>query len=176
VFPRTSILPLAAAGAAALLLAARPLRADEPPPPPPPSPALTLHLGAAQIYDSDTHFAGWLDYEFARRIGPFVPLLRLGGAARGEIYAAFGAALPLPLFAGFSFRPSFTAGFYDQGGRRGVDLGFPIEFHTALALSWSPAPSSWRVDLSLSHVSNSRLSHRNHGTELLALGLSFPLP
>lgn len=173
-FPRNSTLPLAAAAAAALLLAAWPVRADEPPPPPP-RPALALHLGAAEIYDADTHFAGWLDWESSRRVGPLVPLVRLGAAARGETYAAFGAALPLPLCAGFSFRPSFTAGFYAKGGRRGVNLGFPIEFQTTLALSWSPAPSSWRVDLSLAHVSNARLAHRNIGTELLALGFSFPL-
>ena len=169
------ILPWAAATAAAFLLAAPLSRADDETVPPPLAPALAFHLGAAEIFDSDTHFAGWLDYEASRRYGPFVPLLRIGAAARGETYAAFGAALPVPLFAGFSFRPSFTAGFYEQGGRRGVNLGFPIEFQTTLALAWSPAPS-WRVDLSLAHVSNSRLARRNIGTELIALGLSVPLP
>ena len=170
---RQSILPLAAL----LLLAAPPPgRAEDDSPSAPPSPALSLHLGAAEIFDSDTHFAGWLDYETALRVGPFVPLLRLGAAARGETYAAFGAALPLPLGAGFQFRPSFAAGFYEKGARRGVALGFPIEFHTTLALSWSPAPSAWRLDLSLSHVSNAHLAHRNIGTELLTLGLSLPLP
>lgn len=167
------ILPWAAASAA-LLLAAPLSRADGEPAPPL-TPALAFHLGAAEIFDSDTHFAGWLDLEGTRRYGPFVPLLRIGAAARGETYAAFGTALPVPLFAGFSFRPSITAGVYDQGEHRGVNLGFPIEFQTTLALSWSPA-SSWRIDLALSHVSNSHLAHRNVGTELLTLGLSVPLP
>jgi hypothetical protein len=172
---RQSILPLVTL----LLLAAPPPgRADDSPTAPsapPPSPSLSLHLGAAEIFDSDTHFAGWLDYETALRVGPFVPLLRLGAAARGETYAAFGAALPLPLGAGFQFRPSFAAGLYEKGARRGVALGFPIEFQSILALSWQSA-SRWRIDLSLSHVSNAHLAHRNIGTELLALGLAIPLP
>ncbi len=170
--PRTHSIPPEAVAAAVLLLAVSPLRAAPSSPSPP---ALTLHLGAIEIYDSDTHFAGWLDWESSRRVGPLVPLVRLGAAARGETYAAFGAALPLPLLAGFSFRPSFAAGLYEKGTNRGVALGFPIEFHTTLALSWSPAPS-WRLDLSLSHVSNAHLAHRNIGTELLTLGLSVPLP
>lgn len=170
---RPTLLPLAAI----LLLAAPPPgRADDAPiAPPAPARALTLHLGATEIFDPDTHFAGWLDYESSARIGPFVPLLRIGAAAHGETYVGAGAALPLPLGAGFSFRPSFTAGFYDRGRADGVNLGFPVEFQTVLALGWQSA-SRWRIDLALSHVSNSRLAHRNIGTELCAIGLSVPLP
>lgn len=157
---------------AVCLLAPAVVRAGDPPPP---RRTLSIQAGTAQVCDSSLIPLLWVDYESPLRWRGFAPLIRFGAAEHGATYAAFGAAWPIPIGRRFSLRPSFVLGHYDKGGCGGLELGFPIEFQTSLAFSCHPSPAC-RLDLTLSHISNSRLSRRNTGTEIVALGLAFPLP
>lgn len=68
--------------------------------------------------------------------------------------------------------PSFGAGFFD--GRGALNLGYDLEFRSALALFYH-FNSRQRLGLSFSHLSNASLSDYNPGTETLSLVFSQPL-
>lgn len=156
----------------ALLLSPTPALADDPASP---RRTLSLQIGTAQVCDSSLLPLLWLDWESPLRWHGFAPLIRFGVAEHGATYAALGAAFPISLGPHFSLRPSWTAGHYDKGGQNGLELGFPVEFQTSLAFCWHPS-SACRLDLTIAHVSNAHLSHRNRGTEIVALGFAFPIP
>ncbi len=68
--------------------------------------------------------------------------------------------------------PSFTPGIYWKG--RGKDLGCPLEFRSALDLTYE-MKNQIRIGIQILHVSNAHLSHKNPGFNAWSLCLSLPL-
>lgn len=68
--------------------------------------------------------------------------------------------------------PSISPGFYYQGSGR--DLGFPIEFRSAIELSYQLNENS-RMGIQASHISNAHLGYKNPGINafVLTFTLSF---
>jgi len=56
-----------------------------------------------------------------------------------------------------------------------LELGHPIEFKSTLELAYE-FENRWRLGLAIYHLSNSRLSSTNPGTETLVATLSVPIP
>ena len=68
--------------------------------------------------------------------------------------------------------PSIVAGYYDKG--KGRNLGFPLEFRSALEMSYLLKSSS-RIGFQISHTSNASLSKKNPGLETLSFFFALPI-
>lgn len=68
--------------------------------------------------------------------------------------------------------PSFCPGLYFRG--KGKDLGHRVEFRSAMDLAYR-FKNEGRLGASFYHLSNSHLSDRNPGVNILAFYYAFPL-
>lgn len=138
----------------------------------PPQPRLTVGIGAAQIFDSKQELCWGLEYTSARQFYYLRPWILIGTGKNDEFYSAIGVQLDFKLPHNYVLTPSFGGGYYSAA--EGLDLGYKIEFRTALTLA-KQFKYGHRIGLSISHLSNGSLSDRNPGTESLMLHYSFPM-
>lgn len=68
--------------------------------------------------------------------------------------------------------PSFHPGIYFRG--KGLDLGFPIELQSSIALGYM-LDSGARMSCQYYHISNCHMGNHNPGVEGVQVNLSFPL-
>lgn len=149
--------------------------ADAPSFSPAPVPLLTLSAGTAQLFDGADRPFGSIGWRPSARLGKCLgPELLAAAGTHGERYVAVGFFCELPLFSRLVFTPAFAAGWYDSGDSGGYDLGFPVEFRSALQLDWC-FHSGVRLGLVAFHLSNASFGFHNPGTETLAVVLSIPL-
>lgn len=64
-----------------------------------------------------------------------------------------------------------AAGYYDKG--KSKHLGHDLEFKSTIGFNYL-LPKSYKIGLSLSHLSNAHLSNRNPGTEDISINISAP--
>ncbi len=100
-----------------------------------------------------------------------VPLLGAMGTGDGAFYAYVGFGLDFHLGRRLTVQPNWAAGVYDQG-REGRDLGGPVEFRSALDVSFEIGERS-AAGLSFYHLSNAGIYDRNPGSESLVLTYAF---
>jgi hypothetical protein len=67
---------------------------------------------------------------------------------------------------------SMGTGLFDNN--KNIDLGHTLEFRTGLELTYK-LNKNYRIGLSAYHLSNSRISNRNPGTESIVLSILIPL-
>ena len=158
-----------------LLLPSHCAQADPgPPPPPAPVPLLTLSGGTAELFDGAARPFGSIGWRPAARLGGHLGAdFLVAAGTHGERYLAAGFFCELPLVSRLVLTPAFAAGWYDAGDSDGYDLGFPVEFRTALQLDWC-FHSGVRLGITAFHLSNASLGFHNPGTETLAIVLSIP--
>ena len=70
------------------------------------------------------------------------------------------------------FTGSLGVGIFDSTNN--LDLGHPVEFRTGFELSYR-FKNNYRLGVAAYHLSNSRLSQKNPGTEAIALSLLIPI-
>ena len=70
------------------------------------------------------------------------------------------------------FTTSLGVGFFDNSNN--IDLGYPIEFRSGFELTFK-FENGYRLGFNAYHLSNSRLSSKNPGTESLSISLLIPL-
>lgn len=70
------------------------------------------------------------------------------------------------------FTTSLGVGLFDSTNN--LDLGHPVEFRTGFELTYR-FKNDYRLGVVAYHLSNSRLSHKNPGTEVVALSFLIPL-
>lgn len=68
--------------------------------------------------------------------------------------------------------PSFTPGLYYRGNGR--NLGFPLEFRSAIELTYRLNNNSW-IGIQASHISNAHLSKKNPGINAFVLFFAVPI-
>jgi hypothetical protein len=93
-------------------------------------------------------------------------------ATSGSGYIGLGIGWEFYLTKQILIIPSFSPGLYWKG--KGRDLGYPIEFRSALEVSYE-LKNKVRIGVEISHLSNAHLSHRNPGFNALTVCLTFPL-
>lgn len=71
-----------------------------------------------------------------------------------------------------TFTGSLGVGLFDNN--KNLDLGHPVEFRTGFELSYR-FTNNYRLGVAAYHLSNSRLSQKNPGTEAIALSFLIPL-
>jgi hypothetical protein len=133
-------------------------------------------LGAsAGAYDANKRRAPAAEFGLQYRTGGTWWILHgLLGAmvtTNGAVNAHAGFSFDLPLGRAPVVRLSFAPGYYTRG--QGKDLGYPLEFRSAIELGWRF--SDWRVGVELYHLSNASLAPHNPGEESLVLTLAIPL-
>lgn len=94
------------------------------------------------------------------------PVLGALATSKGSLYAYGGFRLDLPMGERWVFSPNWGVGLYHR--EKGQDLGGPLEFRTALELSYRLDAGS-RLSLCLHHLSNSGVFDNNPGSESLLL-------
>ena len=138
----------------------------------PEPPLLSLSIGAAQIFDEHPRAFWSIEYRPAFRCLQLGPWLFFGTGRDREFYAAAGVLMDLRLGPKWVLTPSFGGGYYNA--EHGLDLGFDMQFRTALELA-RRFGRGYRIGVGLSHLSNGSLNDKNPGTETLHLSLSIPL-
>lgn len=97
------------------------------------------------------------------------PFWGLEWTSDGALYGLGGLYLERVIGENFLLTPSFGGGLYSKGD--GKDLGYGLEFRSALEISRKLFGGSYRIGLSLSHISNANLGSENPGAEVLSLSL-----
>ncbi len=87
-------------------------------------------------------------------------------------YLYYGLKRDWPLSRSWWLSTSLSAGLFDNNHR--IDLGHSIEFRSKLELVYR-WPNQHQLGLAVSHLSNSRMSSKNPGTETVNIIYTFPL-
>jgi len=137
-------------------------------------PAL-LSIGGGIFDGGSSHFGGLfqLEYKWDHYMG--CELRPQCGLAIPEmrsllLYAGFGVEVYVTKH--FVMTPSFSPGLYFRG-KNGKDLGFPIEFRSAVEFAF--ASHQRRLGCQIFHVSNAHFGHHNPGANAFVFFLAFPL-
>jgi lipid A 3-O-deacylase len=143
--------------------------------PVPPAPALAVYAGRFEALSEDTNEVGlewrWRPHRFRgqpRWLPDFRPVGGVMATSSSDFYAYAGIAVPFAVSGDdrWMLTPSFAPGIYALGN--GKDLGGPVEFRSALSLTYGLRPETW-VGLTLYHLSNGVLYHHNPGSESFVL-------
>lgn len=106
-----------------------------------------------------------IEYRSSIKSFPYLrPLLGLMGTDKASFYLFGGMAGDIFLGKGWVLTPSFAPGLYTKG--KGKDLHFPLEFRSAMELSWA-FPHKGRIGGQFYHISNASLGGKNPGAEAL---------
>jgi lipid A 3-O-deacylase len=92
------------------------------------------------------------------------PLVGIMGTSRASVYVYGGIAGDIFLGKYFVLTPSFAPGVYFKG--KGKDLGFPLEFRSAMELAFL-LPNRSRIGAQFYHLSNASFGSKNPGAESL---------
>ncbi len=161
---RGSVVIALALALPALALAPR-ARADDPS-------FLTVGPGIFDVFDNET--AGYFRFEYRSDLKLLIvkPLVGVSFSTDGAIFGYGGFNIDLYFGRRWVFSPGFAVGAFDEGD--GKDLGNTVEFRSGAELAYR-FNNRVRLGLALHHISNSSLSDRNPGTEVLVLTYSIPL-
>ncbi len=136
--------------------------------------AFSVKLGEIAIFDSHLNQTAW-ELELTRKghnkwkIDTVMGLL---WAEQNNKYLFWGLKRDWSLSPSWIFSTGLSTGLYDNSGN--IDLGYTIQFKTELTLAYQ-LKNQHRLGFSLSHLSNSRLSELNPGTELLMVNYTAPI-
>lgn len=138
-------------------------------------PRLSLNAGAFAILDNSDERAWRYGMEFLGR--PFsrwqlTPAVGFSIAEDDSHYIYADLKRHFLLNQRWILTPSLGAGFFQEGKK--LDLGHPIEFKSALEIAYQ-FDNQVRIGVAIYHLSNSRLSSTNPGTETVMATLSLPL-
>ncbi|MEM7175808.1 MAG: acyloxyacyl hydrolase [Chlamydiota bacterium] len=100
------------------------------------------------------------------------PLISASLNNRMGVFIGIGLACDLFLTPSVVLTPSFAPGGYFKG--KSFDLGYPLEFRSAIELSWT---NHWgcRFGTMFYHLSNASLADHNPGAEVFMFFLGIPL-
>ena len=112
------------------------------------------------------------EYKWKPPVSELRPLAGMFVTTLGSTFFYGGISYDFLLGKKVVLTPSFCPGFYFRGA--GKDLGFPVEFRSAMDLAYR-FKNEARIGASFYHLSNSHLSRRNPGVNILAFYYAFPL-
>lgn len=101
-----------------------------------------------------------------RFVPDLMPTVGVIASAQGALYAYGGLGVDIPLGERWTFSPGTGMGFYFRSYSK--DLGGPLEFRSALELSYRLSNNA-RIGICLYHLSNAGLRTPNPGSESLVL-------
>lgn len=134
--------------------------------------SLVLGAGYYELFDSQQDFFWCFELRPSFRFYRLGTWLLFGNGEKQSYYASAGLLMDIPLGERWVLTPSFGGGYYHEGD--GIDLGFDMEFRSAIELTCRFA-NGHRAGLALAHLSNGSLDHVNPGTETLQINWLIPL-
>ncbi len=129
---------------------------------------LNLALGGFDVSHTGTAM-GQIEYAFATEWSGFKPHVGLFASTDSAAYLYAGVGYQFDINNKWSFTPSFSAGYYNQGAD--VDLGNDAEFYTQLRLEYK-LENDAKVGLGIGHISNADIGDHNPGAETAYLNYS----
>jgi len=133
-----------------------------------------LSLGIGDFNFTGHHHKFLFQAEYKR--SPFIDHLRtqvgIFITTQEATFLYTGLAYDILLGKSFVLTPSFSPGLYFRG--EGKDLGFPLEFRSALEFALRFKNAS-RLGMMAYHISNAGIGHRNPGVNVFALFYAIPL-
>lgn len=137
-------------------------------------PRLNLNAGAFAILDNSDerawrYGAEYLGRSFSR--WQLTPAVGFSVAEDNSHYIYLDLKKHFMLSERWVLTPSLGAGLFEEGEK--LDLGHPVEFKSALEIAYQ-LDNRVRIGLAVYHLSNSRLSSTNPGTESVTATLSMP--
>lgn len=102
----------------------------------------------------------------------FAPIAGLKVNLNDSYYVFGGARWNYNFYDDFIFQPSFSAGYYEQGG--GQDMGGPLEFRTSAEVAYELENQS-RVGVGWEHLSNASIYDENPGYDAIFASYAFPI-
>jgi hypothetical protein len=141
-------------------------------------PRLELGAGAFDISPSPRHkdaaTAGDFnaEYHFGDLLWALSPFVGLEVTTAGATYAYFGFGFDINFGPNWVLTPNGAAGVFQPGN--GTLLGSWWEFRTGAELDYKFDDQS-RLGISVHHMSNAGLTHRNPGEQSIQLVYSIPL-
>lgn len=131
---------------------------------------IQVGAGLPGVLDEAVAAAGFLEVRWSPGILALRPSAGILGGSQGQLFVFGGVSRDL-LAGPVALTPAFGVGVYQRGRAR--DLGNPLEFRSAVALSWM-FPGGTRAGVQVAHTSNAGLGARNPGHDGIAILLGFP--
>jgi lipid A 3-O-deacylase len=134
-----------------------------------------LSVGGGWWMGGKDHCTGLLqaEYKWGRSYWGFVrPEACLIIPEFSGLFAGVGVGIDLYVTKNLVFSPNFIPGYYYQG--KGKNLGCPLEFRSALELSWE-FKNKLRLGSQFWHISNASLGKKNPGVNAWTVFIAFPL-
>lgn len=129
---------------------------------------LTFGVGVFDVLRDSRHRTAQysIEYKWSDSWHSIQPLVGIMGTNQKSLYIYGGFSIELLFGKHVAFSPSFAPGIYFKGD--GKDLGYPLEFRSAVALAYVFKNHS-RLGLQFYHMSNANLGDKNPGSESLVL-------
>ncbi|MFC2101723.1 acyloxyacyl hydrolase [Bacteroidota bacterium] len=135
---------------------------------------ISIDLGAYNVFRSE-YIHGLFEIEFYPRWKAWFFYPFAGAFVNTNAKACFfaGITIPIKVKKHLLIRLSFAPGLYTVSDEK-KDLGYFLEFRSALKLAWIFNNNS-RLGVELSHISNAGLHHPNPGAETLVISYEIPI-
>ena len=136
---------------------------------------MQFDLGVFDCLDKQQSMTGFVDvqYQIGTKIKILYPVAGFLCHFNDGYYLYGGIILPIELNHHLILQPSFAPGYYVEG-ENSIDLGYPLEFRTGVALIYQ-VKESFSLGLEFTHISNANLGHSNPGIETIGLLFRFPV-
>jgi hypothetical protein len=138
-------------------------------------PMLSLTMGEVGVFDEPPKNATGFGIEY--RLNPvtkwkIIPAYGYSWSANGSKYIYADLKRNWHFKNKWVLTGSLATGWFDNN--QNIDLGNAIEFRSGIELSYQ-LQNDYRIGVSAYHLSNSRLSNKNPGTESIYFSLLIPL-
>lgn len=133
---------------------------------------LMLGMGVFDVDKSHPQLLFQAEYRWDIHYRHIRPLVGFFVATEGNLYLCAGVAIDAFLTKKVVLTPSFAPGVYYHGN--GKNLGFPINFRSALELSYI-CDNEGRIGAQFNHISNAGMLWKNPGADSLVLFYAIPL-
>ncbi len=134
--------------------------------------SLAISAGVFNVSKSETSVEAGVEYRVPIGTWGLTAAGGLSGTEDGAIYIFGGLRRDIRVADGWWLTPALGLALYDDGD--GKDLGGPVEFRSAIELSYE-WPKRYRLAVAIYHLSNAGIYDLNPGANSLILTYSFPL-
>jgi len=130
---------------------------------------LTLSLGGFNVERSASAMIQ-VENQFSLDWVGFKPHIGLFVTEDSAAYLYGGIGYPISINKEWSFNPSVSVGYYNDGAD--LDLGYDVEFYTQLRLNYQLSEKS-SLGIAYGHISNLDLGDENPGADTAYISYSF---
>ncbi len=138
------------------------------------NPVPLFSIGGGRLFAGPNHSGGIVqcEYKWGKYwCGHIRPQVTFAIPEMRSIFFGVGLAWEYYLTRKIVFSPNFSPGLYHRG--EGRDLGYPLEFRSALEAAYE-FNNSARIGTQFYHISNGSLSDRNPGENAWVIFIAFP--